>query len=375
MAAVPRYSDRSACGCGCNGAAPWPCARRLVSYSLVADEQRRDEHGVQFELSLSSLRASNAHIPAVLFVHGALAPEIAALCSRFGVMVAGQGPYADRLAALSPGRGDAMARYPVLHKSLNFAELAAAGAQQVLCCDLDTIFLGDVALLFDRYAAPHVVAREEAYSARSIHGADRAFIDEPLLGRMAAHLGRAVVPPFNLGVVLYNHGVVAQLASIMATFVDDAWRLMTGLTLHGYPNADVAGNASFPWIADVAARASPADRQRALPFPSNNGWIVEEVAWWLALGALPGLTCADFDPRDAAQNGEVLATPREHSTWTLCHYYSHNLARIVEWLRQAPQMPSHAARTNFLHAHPTHHGRSGLRPRSGQGLPAATFER
>ena len=83
--------------------------------------------------------------------------------------------------------------------------------------------------LFERYAGPDVVAREEVYSGRSIHGADCAFIDEPLLERLAGHLGRAVVPPFNLGVVLYNHGVVARLAGIMATFLDDAWRLMTRL--------------------------------------------------------------------------------------------------------------------------------------------------
>ncbi len=69
--------------------------------------------------------------------------------------------------------------------------------------------------------------------------------------RLAAHLGRAVVPPFNLGVVLYNHGVVGRLAGIMATFLDDVWRLMSGLTVRGFPNSDVAGGASFPWMADV----------------------------------------------------------------------------------------------------------------------------
>jgi hypothetical protein len=255
-------------------------------------------------------------------------------------MVSYQGPYRDQLAALSPHGGDAMARYPVLHKNLNFAELAAAGAEQVLCCDLDTIFFTDVEVLFDRYAGPDVVAREEVYSARSIHGADRAFIDEPLLERLAGHLGRGVVPPFNLGVVLYNHGVVSRLSAIMRTFLDDAWRLMTGLTIRAFPNSGVAGDASFPWIADVARRASDADRRRALPFPSNNGWIIEEVAWWLALGSIPGLTRADFAPSDVAQNGEVLATPADQVPWALCHYYSHNLARVVDWLASSRTAPS-----------------------------------
>lgn len=308
---------------------------RLVSYSLVGHEQRRAEHAYQLELSLSSLRASNTDMPVVLFSHGSLAPEIALLCQRFGVMVGEQGSYRARLAALSSRDADAMALYPVLHKHLNFAELAAADVDQVLCCDLDTIFLGNVDGLFDRYAGPDVVAREEVYSGRSLHGADRAFIDESLLGHIARHLGRAGVPPFNLGVVLYNNGSVGRLARVMSTFIDDTWRLMTGLTVGGFPNTEVAGGVSFPWMAAVRTHASHADRQRVLPFPSNNGWLVEEVAWWLTLGSVPSLTFADFSPQDVAQNGEVLSTPLDRSTWMLCHYYSHNLARIVEWLEQS----------------------------------------
>src|SRR5918995_6755422 len=175
MVAVTRYPDVPVYDCGCAGAVGMKAMPRLVSYSLACDERRRDEHACQFELSISSLRASNPSIPVALFSHGPLAPEIAQLCSRFGVMVSYQGLYGDRLAALSPRSGDAMARYPVLHKNLNFAELAAAGVRQVLCCDLDTIFFTDVEFIFERYAGPHVVAREEVYSGRSIHGADCAF--------------------------------------------------------------------------------------------------------------------------------------------------------------------------------------------------------
>jgi len=160
MAAVGRYADRSRSGCGCAGSVSTNAIPRLVSYSLVCDEQRRHEHTDQFELSVSSLRASNTRIPVVMFSHGPLAPEIAALCNRFGVMVAEQGSYGGRLAALSPRSGTAMARYPLLHKKLNFAELAAAGTEQVLCCDLDTIFFTDVDVVFDRYTGPDVVARD-----------------------------------------------------------------------------------------------------------------------------------------------------------------------------------------------------------------------
>ena len=84
-------------GCGCAPRAAYPGLARLVSYSLVCDERRRDEHACQFEISVSSLRASNPSIPVVLFSHGPLAPEIAELCSRFGVMVPIRAPYRDRL--------------------------------------------------------------------------------------------------------------------------------------------------------------------------------------------------------------------------------------------------------------------------------------
>jgi hypothetical protein len=352
MAASQLHPYETGCGCGCAPGTRSSGLARLVSYSLACDEARREEHARQFELSLSSLRASNSSIAVVLFVHGPLAPEIIELCSRFGIMVHDQGRYRDRLSALLPHGGEAMVRYPVLHKGLNFAELAAGGAQQVLCCDLDTVFFADVELLFDRYAGPDVVAREEVYSRRSLHGADRSFIDEALLERLAAHLGRAFVPPINLGVVLYNHGVVARLAAIMPTFLDDAWRLMTGLTIPGFPNADAAGGDAFPWMADVRRHACESARQRALPFPSNNGWIVEEVAWWLALGALPGLTFADFSAQDVAQNGEVLSAPRDLAPWALCHYYSHNFERVIDWLAQPPGPATHAL------AHPNHQRRT-----------------
>jgi hypothetical protein len=236
----------------------------------------------------------------------------------------------------------------VLHKHLNFAELAAAGAAQVLCCDLDTVFFGDVARLFDHDTNAHVVAREEVFSSRSAHGADRAFIDEPLLAQTAHALGRATFAPINLGVVLYNHGVVSHLAQVMPTFVDDAWRLMCGLTMPGWPNAHAAGRADqFAWMSDVRRRAGDADLARALPFPSNNGWIVEEIAWWLALGSIPGLTQADFRACDVAQNGEVLSTPPDRAAWVMCHYYSHNLGRVVEWLQQPQAQAASSAASAF----------------------------
>jgi hypothetical protein len=308
---------------------------RLVAYSLIGHERRRTEHLRQFEMSLFSLRAANAAVPVVLFAHGALAPEIAELCHRFGVMVADQGSYYLRLAALSPRGAGALASFPLVHKGLNFSELAAADFNQVLCCDLDTLFLGDVDVLFDRYGGPDVVAREEVHSGRSVHGADSTFIDEALLAHIARHVGRTFIPPFNTGVVLYNNRIVRRLATVMPTFVDDVWRLLCGLTIDGFPNAGTADESVFEWMPAVRRDADRLDLARALPVPSNNAWIVEEIAWWLALGSVPGLTYADFLPTDVAQTNEFAMAAPERSSWTVCHYFSRNLAALSAWLYQS----------------------------------------
>ncbi len=272
---------------------------RLVHYSLALppDEPRPDLIR-QFGISLGTLREHNPSIPTALFVYGGMGAELAALCREHDVLVHQQGPYAERLAALCPAGWPALAGYPLLHKFLNFRELARTGARQILFCDCDTVFFDDVERLFDRYGDADVVAREEVHSGRSIHGVDRTFIDEPLLARIAAADGAAVVPPFNLGVVLFNHGVWRELARLDALIVDSAWRLTAG----------------------------------ALPFPSTNWWILDEVALWLALGHVPRVRTADFAPGDVAQNGEFARTDPRAAGWILCHYYSQNMHRIEAWL-------------------------------------------
>ena len=104
---------------------------RLVSYSYAADAGRAHDHEVQFEISVTSLRAANDSVPVALFVHGELTPAFERICRALGVMVHRQGSYADRLRRTCPRGATALALYPVLHKSLNFAELAATGVDDV----------------------------------------------------------------------------------------------------------------------------------------------------------------------------------------------------------------------------------------------------
>jgi hypothetical protein len=312
-----------------------PHRSRLVCYSIVVAHERLAEHAFQFELSVRSLRAHNAAVPAVLFVYGDFPRAIELTCRRFGVMVHQQGPYEERLRACSAHGAGALARYPVLHKQLNFAELVATGVEQVLCCDLDTLFLGDVDGLFDRYGGADVVAREEVFSRRSIHGVDPAFIDEELLATMAASLGRRFVAPFNVGIVMYSRALIRMLASMMDTFVDDAWRILCGEAACEPARSSNSGPSTFPWMDDVRTLMRDGDLRRALPMPSTNGWIVEEIALWLTLGAIPGWAADDFSHRDVAQGGELLFDSETAATWSACHYYSVNTSRVAEWLRSS----------------------------------------
>jgi hypothetical protein len=305
----------------------------VVAYALeLPAEVPRPDLLDQLATSVHTLRAHNGRIAVVLFVYGAPSPELEALCESYGVGVHQQGAYEERLAPLCASGWPALARYPLLCKYLNFRELSAHGAPQVLLCDCDTVFFGDVAGIFERYAAADLAAREEVHSGRSHHGADRSFIDEPLLERLARADGAAAVPPFNTGVVLVTGGLVRWLAALEPAFVDYAWRFLVWMALH-----PAEGEAALygELEAAVAARplVTPADVERAFPYPSQNRWILDEVALWLTLGHVKDLRTVDFDRTDVVQNGEYASTSPQRATWTVCHYYSQNFARVAAWLR------------------------------------------
>ncbi len=308
-------------------------AGRLVHYSIsLAAGERRPDLVAQLDASAGTLRAHNPDVPAVVFLYGTLGADLAAVCRAHGLMVCEQGPYERRLAELCPAGWPALARYPLLHRFLNFRELACAGATQTLYLDCDTIFFDDVERLFDRYADADVAAREEVHTARNQHETDRSFVDEPLLARLAGAEGAVAIAPFNLGVVLFGRAVVATLAAYEALFVDYAWRFALWAAQHPV-EGDAAAFGEFLGAAEALALATPDALARALPYPSTNRWILDEVALWMALGHVPGLRVADFDRSDVAENGEFSAAGPAGASWVLCHYYSQNAARIDAWLQ------------------------------------------
>ena len=306
----------------------------LVAYSLAVPDGGLSPRIVrQLEISWRSLRRFDQTQPVVLFMHGPTPEPVARLSRSLDVMV-DEGPtYPDRLRAFAPTGAEALAAYPVLHKFLNADRLATSGADHVLCCDLDTVFADDVTRIFDRYrTVASVVAREEVNCRRSPYGYDPTFIDEELLDGLAAELGVRRLPPFNLGAVLLNRPNWHDLIATQREFVDLAWRFVTWMSDH--PVGVGSRFGEYAGFAEAQRDATAADHRRALPFPSSNRWILDEVCLWLALGR-HAPTYADFDPRDVAQNGEFGGSHPAHPGWAMCHYFSSTLDHVERWLRHA----------------------------------------
>lgn len=305
---------------------------RLLAYSVtIATPTNENALARQLEISLGTLRRYSPTLDVVLFCHGRLPPRLAALSVEHDVMVHPSPDYARRLRALCPNGWPALLRYPLLHKFLNFDALVGSDVSQLLCCDCDTVFFGPAEPLFERHGDDaDLVAREEVHSSRSAYGADASFIDESLLARLARHEGATPVPPFNLGFVLINRPRWSDWSALQPLFVDYAWRFVCGMALD--PLDEGAPYAEFAGIEQARERMDANDVARALPFPSSNRWLLDEVALWMTLGHVPGLVTADFPVTAVAQDGEFERVCDARSSCTACHYFSSNIDRVEAWL-------------------------------------------
>lgn len=312
----------------------------LVYYSLtILPGEPRPDLLRQLVTSVQTLRQHNSTVRIVVFVHGDTPPALEPALAPYDVHMRSQGRYAERLARLCPRGWLVLEHYPLLHKFLNFAELTAMQPSQVLFLDCDTIFFDDVELLFARYVDAHCYAREEPSCRRSHYGYDPGYVDEALLARIARLEGVRSSPPFNLGVVLFNHGIWATLANLERTLVSYAWRLIVWLAVNPdemrtnlYGEGDAVRLLRQHWDSLAAAD----EQASALAYPSANEWIVDQVALWLTLGHIPGLAYGDFSPLQVLQNGEFLEYRGRRSDWILCHYFTQNMSRLENWLR-APE--------------------------------------
>lgn len=271
---------------------------RLVYYSLAAVGEEACER--QWVQSIRSLRWFNRSIVVLLFVYGAPRPETLAEAARMGVQVIYGGDHGRCFAHVPERVAQVLVRNPTLHKVLSLRACPTQGVGQLLFLDCDTFFFGDVERLFDRYRASHFYAREEPGTRRSPDGYDPRYVDEAALYQLAFAEGLAAVPPYNTGIFMLNGGAWDHLRHLADEFLGFVWRLLVGLRV-GSPLGAAPDEAV---MALLERNANEEDRRRSLPFPSSNAWIVEEIALWLTLGRIRGLTHDVLSRADVAQSVE-----------------------------------------------------------------------
>jgi hypothetical protein len=310
--------------------------KRLVCYSVtVAPDDPRPDLLRQLEISVRSLRAFNDTIPIRVFAYGEVATDLVRLLGRFDVTVHQQGSYEDRLAGLLPDGCDILGQYPVLHKFFNFREIDALNPRQVLLLDCDTVLAGDVNRLFRIYSEADCYWREDVGCGRSPRR-DPRYLDETILARIEKAEHVRAVPPFNCGVVLLNNRVWRRLPDLDARLVSYAWRFVLWMALNpvdaSSPFGELRGIRHLRqrlYRLDCAAESA----SRALPYPSANRWIVEQVSMWLTLGHVRGVTYRDFSKLDVLYADELLSGKRRK--WLLCHYFRTNQTIIESWMTQS----------------------------------------
>lgn len=289
---------------------------RLVYYSLAnAPDAGRETQWMQ---SIRSLRRYNRSIPVWLFLFNGATAELLREAERRDVHVHYLGDYSEFFRE-THGRGSVLALYPTFHKFLVLAHAPLADVAQMLYIDCDTFFFDNVDRLFDRYSAHTWYAREEPSSRRSYFAYDPSHIDEDLLDHIARSEGLRPVPPFNSGVCLLNHAIWQQLRRLPIPYLDLAWRLLCGRELGGHNSALVHD----PEIQQaVLTQITDVDRMYALPYPSLNTWIIEQIALWLTLGHLEDFSIGMFARSDVPQGGEFHDALRSRRRCILAHYFS-----------------------------------------------------
>ncbi len=185
---------------------------RGVYYALTFsnDEDMNHRLAYQLENSLRTLRRHNTEVEALVCVFNG---DISELVKPYDVTALELGSYAQAIRKHCEVGTPALSRFPLLPQWLALASLEPSNFASLLYVDCDTHFFGDVARLFERYAEADLYSREEILSRSSHFGYNPEYLDEEAFEAVANAENGHVIPPFNTGVVMFNHGAAQKLAT------------------------------------------------------------------------------------------------------------------------------------------------------------------
>lgn len=308
---------------------------KICCYSLALPPYGRPDLVEQLLMSASSVRKQNKEVVMIVFAYGSIPERLYQGLNSLNVRIWQVCNYSTRLQRLCPRGAFALTEYPLLHKLLNFAEISSLNPSQVLLLDCDTYFLNNVDDLFENFAEPDLVAREEVGSSRNHHGYDKNMIDEEKLAILGEKLGIRPAAPFNLGVIMMNNGLWEKLAGLAPLLVNYAWRFMLWMAENPCDPSSSFGveGLGVDLIRANRALLLPDEHFMRLEYPSANRWILDEVTLWMTLGHLANVKYEDFPREIVLQNGEFNDQANQ-KTWIACHYFSQNFQAISNWLTE-----------------------------------------
>jgi len=302
---------------------------KIVTYSLsCSGPPEVTQYHRELLVSVKSLRRFNRSVPVHVFLYDEHPSSFILELEDHGICIHLMGSYEDAIRRIRPRAFRTSVAYPVLHKWLNFSELEPLAPSQILQLDCDTFFFADVAMLFERYAERQFYAREEPLSKASHYGYDPSYVDEEVLFAIARDEGASEVGPYNIGVSMLNHGLWTEIAARRETLLTYVFRLTAGLC-----RDPVIQDKRWPDVVALFAQdLADEPNVTALPFPSRNIWIVEQVALWLTLGQIPGLTHARFCSEHVKQGGEKAGHDKDEVVY---HYFGIDKAAFLEGIDKA----------------------------------------
>ena len=286
---------------------------KIVTYSLSSSgPPQTTDYQEQLFHSVKSLRAYNRVVAIHVFVYGEHPRVFITGLEHEAATIHQMGFYEDAIRRIRPRAFRTLARYPVLHKWMNFHRLAPFGPSQILQIDCDTYFFDDVEMLFDAYADCHYYGREEPSSRASHYGYDANYLDEDKLFALARLVGAAPINPYNIGVSMLNHGLWNEIAKRTSVLLNYVFRFVAGLARNPETRGWLWPELAEVVMMDLLEQPDVND----LPFPSSNVWILEQVALWLTLGHIPGLTHGRLSREHVMQGSED-----ECETKVVHHYF------------------------------------------------------